>query len=395
MTAELETTVHGRVAPGFEGVRDVFVANFAERGDLGAAVSVYHHGEEVVGLWGGVAERSTGRPYGEDTLQLVFSTSKGVVAVCVGLLIERGQLDPDAPVAEYWPEFAAGGKAGIPVSSLLCHEAGLPVLEGHLDLDELLAWDPVVEMLAAQTPLWEPGTAHGYHALTFGWLVGELIRRISGRTVGTFLADEVSGPLGLDLLIGLPEAQESRVAPLTMSFDSLATMDPEELAQLAARFAPDSLGFRAVFLDGSFGVFSEENSLLNSRELRAAEVPAANAVTTADSLGRLYAATIGEIDGVRLLAPSTVDALRTPRNLGPDLVLGGDTSFGLGMMCHNDYTPFLGPGSFGHYGAGGSVAFADPASGTAFAYVMNKMQMDLNGDDRSLLLIHAVRDAIG
>ena len=154
MTGHLETTVHGRVAAGFEGVRDAFAANFAERGDVGAAVAVYRHGVPVVDLWGGVADRDTGRPYAEDTLQLVFSSSKGVVAIAANLLVEQGLLDPAAPVAEYWPEFAAAGKAEIPVASLLCHEAGLPVLEGHLDLDQILAWHPIVEALAAQAPLW-------------------------------------------------------------------------------------------------------------------------------------------------------------------------------------------------------------------------------------------------
>ena len=337
----------------------------------------------TAGRWSGCGEawptRDTGRPYAEDTLQLVFSTSKGVVAICANLLVERGLLDPEAPVAEYWPEFAAAGKADVALATLLCHEAGLPVLEGHLDLEQILAWDPIVEALASQAPLWEPGTAHGYHALTFGWLVGEVVRRVSGRSVGTFLAEEVVGPLGLDLWIGLPGAQEPRVAPLTLSFDSLATMDAEHLALLATQFAPDSLGFRAVFLDGTFGTFSEEGSPFNTRELRAAEVPAANAVATADSLARLYAATVGEVGGIRLLGPQTVATMASPRNAGPDLVLGGDTSFGLGMMCHCDFTPFLGPGGYGHYGAGGSVAFADPDSGIAFAYVMNR---DAHGPER-------------
>jgi CubicO group peptidase (beta-lactamase class C family) len=209
-----EAPGEGFVAPGFERVREAFAENFTQHGEVGAGVAVHVGGELVVDLWGGTADVQTGTPYTKDTLQLVFSTTKGATAVCANLLIQRGQLDPNAPVAEYWPEFARAGKADVPVIDLLCHRVGLPVVDGEVPLDDVLSWDPVCARLAAQKPVWEPGTAHGYHAITFGNLVGEVVRRVSGKSLGTFFADEVAAPLGLEFWIGLPEEHESRVAPL-------------------------------------------------------------------------------------------------------------------------------------------------------------------------------------
>ena len=204
--------IHGTVAPGFEKVREAFEANFTREPDpmlamlgdtgpaeVGAAVSVVHRGEKVVDLWGGEADRRTHRPYAEDTLQLVFSTTKGVTAICANILAQRGELDLDAKVADYWPEFAAAGKADVPVRWLLSHRVGLPWIDGEMTLEQALDWDQVVEALAAAEPAWEPGSQHGYHATTFGWLVGEVIRRVSGKSVGQFVRDELAGPLGLAL----------------------------------------------------------------------------------------------------------------------------------------------------------------------------------------------------
>ena len=190
--------IEGDVAPGFERVRDVFGGNFENNGDVGAAVCVYRHGRKVVDLWGGLADAGTARPWTRDTLQLVYSATKAATATCAHLLAQRGELDLDRPAAWYWPEFAAQGKADIPVRWLLSHRAGLPVIDNPMPLADLLAWDPMAAALAAQRPAWEPGTAHGYHGRTFGWLVGEVIRRVSGRSVGTFFAEEIAGPAGLD-----------------------------------------------------------------------------------------------------------------------------------------------------------------------------------------------------
>src|SRR4051812_12159824 len=206
------TTIHGEVAAGFEPVRQAFAANFSEHGDTGAAVCVYQYGRPVVDLWGGVADPDAGRPWARDTLQLVYSATKGATATAAHLLAQRGALDLDAPVADYWPEFAANGKAEIPVRWLLSHQAGVVALDHPIALADALAWQPMVTALAAQRPLWTPGTAHGYHGRTFGWLVGEVIRRVSGRTPGQFFAEEIAAPLGLDFYIGLPPSARGRVS---------------------------------------------------------------------------------------------------------------------------------------------------------------------------------------
>jgi CubicO group peptidase (beta-lactamase class C family) len=208
--------IEGDVAPGSERVRDVFGDNFEGHGDVGAAVCVYRHGRKVVDLWGGLADAGTGRPWTRDTLQLVYSATKAATATCAHLLAQRGELDLDKPAADYWPEFAAQGKADIPVRWLLSHRAGLPVIDNPLPLADLLAWDPMAAALAAQRPVWERGTAHGYHGRTFGWLVGELIRRVSGRSVGTFFAEEIAGPAGLDFYIGLPAAERGRASQMVI-----------------------------------------------------------------------------------------------------------------------------------------------------------------------------------
>jgi CubicO group peptidase (beta-lactamase class C family) len=395
MSIAERATIDGMAAPGFEAVREAFAANFAERGDQGAAVCVYRDGVPVVDLWGGLADPTTDRPYAEDTLQLVFSTTKGATAVCANLLIERGLLDPAAPVCEYWPEFAAAEKEAITVEWVLSHKSGLAAIDATLTLSEALAWDPIVEALAAQKPLWEPGTAHGYHALTFGWLVGELVRRVTGTSIGAFFAHEVAGPLGLDFWIGLPATEEHRVAPLAMTLDYIADMNPEELATMAANFGPDSLGTKALFLNGAFGDFAEGGGPFNLPELHAAEVPAANGITTARSLARFYASLIGEVDGVRILRADTVAEMSRSRTTGTDLVLGGESKFGLGVMCDSAFTPLLGPGGFGHFGAGGSLGFAHPESGISFGYVMNQMRLDVAGDERTSVMIDAIRTSIG
>ena len=193
------------VEPGWGAVADTFRANF-EHGDVGAACCVYEDGLPVVDVWGGLADRGASRPWARDTIVIIFSCTKGVTAFAANRLVEGGRLDPDAPVADYWPEFAANGKAGITVRMVLSHRAGLAAVDGELTMDDLAAWDPVVAAIAAQAPSWEPGTAHGYHSRTFGWIVGELIRRVTGRMPGDYMADELARPLGLDFFLGLPES---------------------------------------------------------------------------------------------------------------------------------------------------------------------------------------------
>ena len=287
------------MAPGFGRVRDVFGDNFESNGDVGAALCVYRDGRKVVDLWGGLADSGTGRPWARDTLQLVYSATKAATATCAHLLAQRGELDLDTPAAHYWPEFAAQGKADIPVRWLLSHRAGLPVIDHPLPLADLLAWVPMVAALAAQRPVWEPGTAHGYHGRTFGWLVGEVIRRVSGRSVGTFFAEEIAAPAGLDFWIGLPAAERGRVSRMVIDDPPGAEVAaipldqiPEQFRGLVAAFTdPDSLMNRAFAL-------STPDIDFNSPEAQAAEIPSSNGICTADGLARLYAALIGEVDGV-------------------------------------------------------------------------------------------------
>lgn len=384
--------IEGHVEPGYEGVREAFANNFSSHGDVGAAFCLYVQGQKVVDIWGGLADAKAGRKWDEDTLTLVYSTSKGVTAICAHLLAQRGQLNLDAAVTDYWPEFGQAGKSQIPVRWLLSHRAGLPAIDRHLTPEEALAWNPAVEALAAEAPMWEPGTQHGYHALTYGWLVGEVIRRTTGRTVGEVLSEEVSRPLDLDLWIGLPEAEEERVCrlipvePVQYTQDELSALPPERLAMLKAMASPDSLAMRALNVtDPPFN--------FNSRAVHAGELPAANAIGTARALAKLYAATIGEIDGIRLLDPATVKDATEEQASGPDQVLLQDTRFGSGFFLPSPFSPLMGPRSFGHPGAGGSLAFADPDRGIGFAYVMNRMQQNLSGDPRTADLIAATKRA--
>jgi CubicO group peptidase (beta-lactamase class C family) len=377
--------VEGFVAPGFEAVRAAFEGNLETGLDLGAGVAVYRDGEPVVDLCGGWRDAERTTPYDHETLQLVFSTTKGATAICVGILVDRGLLDYDAKVAEYWPEFAAAGKADITVAQLVSHQAGIPAVDAGLTLQEVLAWDPIVRALEEQAPYWPPGTAFGYHALTYGYLAGELVRRISGKPIGEFFAAEVARPLGIDFWIGLPEQEEPRVAPLVPPPPA-----PPEIAELMrAMIGPDTLGGKALSLGGAFGVTANQFTF-NRRDVHAAEIPAANGITNARSLARMYSACIGEIDGVRLLSSEVVERARTTRTSGADKCLGFELSFGLGFMTAGPLTAMLGPGSFGHFGAGGSIGMARPETGVAVGYVMNTMAGGVVGDPRSTSLVDAV-----
>jgi len=370
--------VDGTVESGFERVRDVFEANFAERGEVGAACSVWVGGREVVDLVGGVVAPG-GTPYTRQTLQMVASATKGAMAICALRLAERGELDLDAPVAIYWPEFAAAGKAELPVRWLLSHQAGLPYADPVIPMAEAFRWTPMAEALAAQAPVWEPGTAHGYHAMTYGWLVGEVLARVTGLSAGEVLRKEVADPLGIDFVVGLPASEHGRVAPLIP-----AAMSDEPDALTALMLDPAQLAHRAFFVPN--GLFA----VMNDPAAWSAQMPAANGFSTARSLSRMYAACLGEVDGVRLLSEETVAAAATPQAEGTDLVLGVESRFGLGFQLSYPLRPFAGEGSFGHYGLGGSVGFAHPARGVTFGYVVNQMMPGGMVDPRSSALIEAV-----
>ncbi|MDI3386605.1 serine hydrolase domain-containing protein [Streptomyces sp. B-S-A8] len=406
-----DVDVQGSVASGFEPVEDAFVRNFTEGGERGAAVAVYRDGVKVVDLWAGTRDANGeadgeanreaireadgdvdgGEPWREGTAQIVRSATKGVAAAVPLLLHQRGLLDLDAPVSTYWPEFKAHGKERALVRHLLSHRAGVPVLDRPVSMAGL---DAAPSAVAAQPPVWEPGTDHGYHAQTYSWLLGELVLRVTGRTLGTWLAEELAGPLGLDLWLGLPAAVAGRVGrvgpvapPEPRAGGGVLRLRPKR--NVAEAYAdPSSLTRRA------FAALSAPEE--NSAAYRAAELPGSNGIATARALARFYASLIGEVDGhARLFAPATVALARTEESAGPDRVLVVNTRFGLGYMLHGPSSPLLAPGSFGHPGRGGPLAFADPESGVGFGYVTNGLQQGVTGDPRAQALVRAVRQVVG
>ncbi len=374
----------GQVAPGFEAVRDAFLACHPPEAG-GAQLCVYRDGVPVVDIWTG--RDSVGdRAYDGETLGVMMSCTKAATAIVVHRLVERGVLDLDAPAARWWPEFAANGKGEITLAQFLSHSAGLMGHEPGSGLDGAACfdWTRQTAALAAMRPLWTPGTAYLYHFITYGFLTGEVVRRATGRTVGQVFAEEIAGPLGLDFWIGLPDAEQHRVAPHLPAPTRLSAEGWRTMCQ-AMGVDPDERLMRAI--GETFQATEELIDLLNTPAGRAAEVPAANGVGNARSLARLYAACIGEVDGVRLLKPETVARLRTPQTdhlRGPPPlppVAEDAQRFGLGFELPRRLLPMLGPGSFGHPGAGGRLGFADPERGCAVGYACNAMLWDGRNPD--------------
>ena len=381
--------VQGSCDPRFQRVRDCFIDNFSTFGETGAAVAVTLDGKPVVDLWAGHADAARTQPWPRDGLVNVYSTTKGMTAICAHRLVDQGRLDIDAPVAKYWPEFAQAGKADLPVRYLLTHQAGLPAIAQPLSATAMYEWDTMTTALAAQEPWWEPGKKHGYHAVTYGWLVGEVVRRISGKNVGTFFRDEVARPFDIDFHIGLPDSEEGRVVPLIAP-----PMPSAEDVNLFTEILkdPDALLFK-VFLNPP--VMPEA---VNTREWRAAEIPAANGHTNARALARVYGilGAGGTAAGGRLLSRERIDRALAEQCGGPDAVLPLYTRFGLGFMLSTP-TETMGPSprAFGHGGMGGSMAFADPDAGIGFGYVMNEMHMGLwLIDPRATALIDALYQCV-
>jgi CubicO group peptidase (beta-lactamase class C family) len=382
---------NGTVAEGFEPVRDAFVRNFGTLGDRGAAVTVYRDGHKVVDLWGGTRDIDGTEPWQPGTAQIVRSATKGVAAAVLLLLHQRGELDLDAPVGKWWPEYGAAGKERTLVRHLLAHRAGVPALDRPLTVAQ--AADPVLgaEAVAAQAPAWEPGTDHGYHAQTYSWLTAELVRRVTGRPIGEWIADEIAGPVGADFWLGLPPAEAARVGRVgrvTVEEAAGALRTRPKRAVSDAYADPESLTRRA------FGAITPQPDE-NDPVYRAAALPASNGIATADGLARIYASLIGEVDGgVRLFTPETAELARREQSTGPDRVLVVSTRFGLGYMLHGSASPLLSPGSFGHPGRGGALGFADPESGIAFGYVTNGFRKSVTADPRAQALVRAVRTAL-
>jgi CubicO group peptidase (beta-lactamase class C family) len=356
--------IGGWCDPRFANLRTEFETNFRERGELGAAVCVTLEGTVVADLWGGWTDSQRHQDWAPDTLVNVFSVGKGLLAVCLASLAGRGLLDPDAPVIRYWPQFGAAGKGAISVRQLLSHQAGLPALHRLMTPGTALDWEFMTAVLAAEEPWWEPGSGHGYHVNTFGYLGGELIRRITGMSVGEFLQREIAGPLGADVHIGLDIAEHGRVAEFYWPGGGLATAamqaDPvpgHQMAQNAYFNPPDFSGLGVV----------------NSVAWRCAEVPSANAHATAAGIARVYAALAGGAPS-RVVSDSAIAAATEEQVYGHDLVLERPSRFGLGFqLTHPERQLGSGPRCFGHFGAGGSVGFCDPDARLAFGYVTNQM----------------------
>ncbi|RFC70231.1 serine hydrolase domain-containing protein [Streptomyces sp. AcE210] len=382
--------IQGHCDARFDAVRAAFEENFDEREELGAAVTVLIDGAPVVDLWGGWADAARTRAWERDTVVNVWSTTKGPTALCAHILIDRGLLDPDAPVATYWPEFAAAGKEGVLVRHLLSHRAGLAGLREPHSLEQLFDWELTTSRLAAQEPWWEPGSVSGYHALTYGFLVGEVVRRVSGLLPGAFLEREVTGPLGIDFTIGLPDKEAGRAAELVHP----RAQATSEQAAIFAQLAPAALAALTNPIAGA--------SEANTAAWRAAEIPAANGHGTARAVAALYAIVAGKgRSGDRqILSPEGAERIREGQGSCRDLVLGAgfthETELGLGLWLsgpNGSYGP--NPRAVGHDGFGGSFGSADPESRVAMGYVMNRMGPHIADDPRKMALISAVYDALG
>lgn len=374
--------VEGRVAPGFEGVRDAFAANLANGEDLGASFCATRDGEVVVDIWGGWADPAKSRPWDRDTIVNVYSTTKTMTALSALIVADRGELDFDAPVARYWPEFAANGKADVKVSHLMSHSAGLSGWAERITKADLYDWEKATSLLAAQAPFWEPGTAPGYHALTQGYLVGEVVRRITGKSLGTFFREEVAEPLGADFHIGLPASEDARVAELVPPPPGTAVGDAAGETELQKNMSRNP------------GVDVGETK---TRAWRGAEIPAAGGTGNARSIAAVHAvlANGGEVKGKRFLSEAGCRKALELQIEGEDLILGRPARYGMGFGLPGAQVPLPNPNSLFWGGYGGSLAIIDLDARTSFGYAMNRMAPTTTGDMRALGLAMATWQALG
>lgn len=369
--------IHGYCDDAFASVREAFTANFEAGEELGASVAVTHHGRPVVDLWAGDADEH-GRPWVEDTIVNVYSITKTMTFTCVLMLADRGLVDFDAPVATYWPEFAANGKADILLRHVMSHNAGLSGFDPAITATDLYDWDAICSGLAAQAPWWEPGTGSGYHLVTQGFLLGEVVRRVTGMSIGTFFRTEVAEPLGADFSIGLPASEDARVADMVPpDFEAMASSLPTDANSIATR------SVLSCVMDATEP---------RTRAWRGAEIPAAGGTGNARSVARVHSALAcgGTVDGIRLMAPETVEQVLVEQSSGTDKVLGVPMRFGMGFGLMSDLIPLSpNPRSFFWGGWGGSIAVIDLDAEMSFAYVMNKMGTGMAGDVRGGVIAFA------
>ena len=373
--------IEGTCDPCFADVRDAFAICFDQGLEHGGGVSVVVNGKTVVDLWGGHAEAACTRPWRRDTLINVWSSTKGVVALAIAMLVERGRLDYAAPVARYWPEFAAGGKERITLDQVMSHQAGLNGLAVPMDEAGLLAWTPFVDALAAMAPLWEPGSRCVYHALTYGHLAGEVLRRVDGRSIGRFIAEEIAGPLGADFHVGLSASEDARVAEMIEGPKASDWIDFVRTSPFP--HACDNPTPRAW--------------APNDRAWRAAEVPGGNGQSTAHALARVYGmmATGGTWEGRTLISRAAIEDAARPRFRGTDESFAAPAVVAAGFQMEDPtYASRASPQTFGHGGWGGALGFADPGAGIGFGYVTNRMLGFDDLDPRRKVLIDAVYNAL-
>lgn len=392
-----DVAIHGSCQPQFAAVADVFRENFASRGEVGAAVTLTLGGETVVDLWGGEADPETGRQWEQDTRVVVNSCTKGATALCAHILADRGLLDFEARVGTYWPEFATNGKEDATVRMLLDHSVGLPVFTSELKPGDMYDWDRMCNLLAAQEPSWKPGTRVGYQAVSFGWLVGEVVRRVSGRSLGTFFREEVAEPFGVEFDIGLPAELEPTVAPIISS-----TPKPDDDSNFFQSVMNEPNSFLATLLTNMVTAQADPRS----RDWRAAEIGGGGGVATARGVAGVYTE-LGQ-GGGKLVSADTVARMGLISSAtAEDATFLIPTRFSLGYMKSMDNrSRMLGTSSegmsvivsdtaFGHVGSGGSFGFADPAEGIGFGYVMNRQGSGILLDDRGQSLIDAVYTSLG
>ncbi len=369
-------SVDGFVRDRFAAVRATFENNLASGADVGASFAATVNGEMVVDLWGGWADEARTRPWEKDTIVNVYSTTKTMTALCALILADRGDLDFDAPVARYWPEFAAAGKEKVKVSHLMAHSAGLSGWKEKITLEDVYDWDKMTTLLAAQAPYWEPGTQSGYHALTQGFLVGEVVRRITGRSLGTFFREEVAEPLGADFHIGLPASEDDRVADLIPPPPGSAIGDGDQ-SELVANMSRNP------------GVNVLET---RTRAWRGAEIPAGGGTGNARSIAQIHAilANGGEAQGKRFMSEAGCRKALELQIEGTDLILGGPAKFGMGFGLPSAAVPLPNPNTIFWGGYGGSLVIIDMDARTTIAYAMNKMGATTTGDTRALGMAMAI-----
>lgn len=379
-----KTEIHGFCDDRFAAVKEAFLENFKTEGEVGASFAATLNGKFVVDIWGGYADKDKSRPWEKNTIVNVFSTTKVMTIICALMLVDHGQLDLDTPVAKYWPEFAQNGKEKILVRQVFSHTSGLAGWEEKIEMKDFYNWDKAVSLLAAQKPWWDPGTSSGYHATTHGYLLGELVRRITGKSLGTFFREEVSGPLNADFHIGFGQELDNRVA------DMIPYALPQKGEPGYMEMDPQSL-FGRVFTNPII-----EIDAVNKRDWRAAEIPAAGGHGNARSVARVGSAIAcgGEVDGIRLLKLETIKKAQEEQSYGQDLVLMLPIRFGVGFGLPSKEMPFLRPNTVWWGGAGGSMIIMDLENKLSICYVMNQMKMTIVGDPRPLKLITAIYEGL-